>query len=289
MSIGFVSEVTLELVPRQKVRRLVQMIPIEKLNACVDQSISKGYRYGHCQMNIDENSPGYLAEGIFATYEPVEMKTPLKGMEKTTTEKGWSDLVTLVHTNKSGAYKDYVDFYQSTHGFINWADIWQNSDYVTGYHQAIDKLSASKELATEVLSEFFVPMEKLEIFLARAREYFLEHKLNIIFSTIRFIERDDETCIPWARERYACIIFNFHTVHNDKAIAQTMLAWSYLIDRVIELNGTFYLTYQHVADKKQVEACYPNFKKFLGLKLEHDPQEVFQSDWYHWYKKMFAL
>jgi FAD/FMN-containing dehydrogenase len=67
-----------------------------------------------------------------------------------------------------------------------------------------------------------------------------------------------------------------------------MLAWSYLIDRAIELNGTFYLTYQHVADKKQIVASYPHFEKFLQLKLQHDPHEVFQSDWYRWYKKVFS-
>ncbi len=285
---GLVPEVTIKLVPRQKVRRLVRMIPVRELQACVNDSIGKGYRYGHCQLNIDESSDGYLAEGIFATYEPVPLDTPIKGTELTTTTQGWSDLVALVHTNKPGAYKSYVDFYKGTDGFINWADIWQNSDYVVGYHRHIDQLSASKNLATEVLSEFFVPLAKLEVFLSDARKYFLAHGQNIIFSTIRFIEQDDVTLLPWARQRYACVIFNFHTVHSEKGIEQTMSAWSHLIDRANELNGTFYLTYQHVADKKQILASYPNFDKFLQLKLQHDPHELFQSDWYRWHKKLFA-
>jgi hypothetical protein len=285
---GFVPEVTLKLIPRQKVRRMVQMIPLQKLAQCVDQSISKGFRYGHCQMNIDETSPGYLSEGIYSTYEPVDIDTPITGSEKTMTASGWTDLVSLVHSDKTKAYKDYVAFYQSTDGFINWSDVWQNSHYANGYHQTLDRLSASKESATEVLSEFFVPMSQLEIFLDQAREYFLAHKQNIIFSTIRFIEKDDETLLPWARERYACVIFNFHTVHTTPAINLTMQAGKFLIERAIDCKGSFYLTYQHLADKKQVMTCYPNFEKYLALKLKHDPNEVFQSDWYRFHKKIFA-
>jgi hypothetical protein len=285
---GFVAQVTLKLIPRQKVRRMVQMIPLPKLAQCVDQSISKGFRYGHCQMNIDESSPGYLSEGIYSTYEPVDIDTPISGSEKTMTASGWTALVSLVHSDKPKAYKNYVAFYQSTDGFVNWSDVWQNSHYVNGYHQTLDRLSASKESATEVLSEFFVPISQLETFLGQASKYFLAHKQNIIFSTIRFIEKDDETLLPWARERYACVIFNFHTAHTEQAIEATMQSGRFLIDRAIECKGSFYLTYQHLADRKQVLACYPAFENYLALKLKHDPKEVFQSDWYRWHKKMFC-
>jgi FAD/FMN-containing dehydrogenase len=87
---GFVPEITLKLIPRQKARRLVQMIPLQKVAQCVAQSISKGFRYGHCQMNIDEGSPGYLSEGIYSTYEPVDIDTPITGSEKTMTADGWT-------------------------------------------------------------------------------------------------------------------------------------------------------------------------------------------------------
>jgi hypothetical protein len=285
---GFVPEITLKLIPRQKVRRLVQIISLKNLAQCVDQSIAKGFRHGHCQMNIDESSPGYLNEGIYATYEPVDINTPITGSEKTMTAQGWTDLVRLAHSDKTKAYTDYVAFYQATDGFINWSDIWQNSYYVNGYHRKLDRRSASKEAATEVLNEFFVPISQLETFLGQAREYFLTHMQNIIFSTIRFIEKDDETLLPWASERYGCVIFNFHTVHSAPAIELTMQAIKFLIERAVDLKGSFYLTYQHLADKKQVLSCYPTFENYLALKLKHDPNEVFQSDWYRWHRRMFA-
>ena len=37
------------------------------------------------------------------------------------------------------------------------------------------------------------------------------------------------------------------------------------------------------ASLEQVESCYPQFGEFLRLKRAHDPDEVFQSDWYRHY------
>jgi hypothetical protein len=33
-----------------------------------------------------------------------------------------------------------------------------------------------------------------------------------------------------------------------------------------------------------LDACYPQFRRFLRLKMEHDPDEVFQSNWYRHYR-----
>jgi hypothetical protein len=37
-----------------------------------------------------------------------------------------------------------------------------------------------------------------------------------------------------------------------------------------------------------VLACYPQFPEFLRRKRQHDPEELFQSDWYRHYRQMFA-
>jgi hypothetical protein len=37
-----------------------------------------------------------------------------------------------------------------------------------------------------------------------------------------------------------------------------------------------------------VEACYPQFPKFLEAKRHYDPADVFQSNWYRHYRKMFS-
>ena len=38
----------------------------------------------------------------------------------------------------------------------------------------------------------------------------------MIYGTVRLIERDDETFLAWARDRYACVIFNLHVEHTPR-------------------------------------------------------------------------
>ena len=56
------------------------------------------------------------------------------------------------------------------------------------------------------------------------------HSANVIYGTVRLIEKDDETFLPWARDRYACIIFNLHVDHTPDEIARAADAFRALID-----------------------------------------------------------
>ena len=40
--------------------------------------------------------------------------------------------------------------------------------------------------------------------------------VDVIYGTVRLIERDDESFLAWARDRWACVIFNLHTVHTRR-------------------------------------------------------------------------
>ena len=61
-----------------------------------------------------------------------------------------------------------------------------------------------------------------------------------------------------------------------------------LIDRAIEHEGSYYLTYHRWATRKQILHCYPQFVEFLRLKRHHDRKRVFDSDWHRHYHDMFA-
>jgi len=123
--------------------------------------------------------------------------------------------------------------------------------------------------------------------LDEVREDFRKNNVELIYGTIRLIEKDQESFLPWARQSYACTIFNLHTEHTPEGIAHSAEAFRRLIDMAARRNGTYYLTYHRYARREQVLACYPQFPQFLQLKRKYDPAERFQSDWYRHYKTMF--
>ena len=46
----------------------------------------------------------------------------------------------------------------------------------------------------------------------------------------RLIEKDDETFLAWARDRFACVVFNLHVEHTPEAIEQAAGTFRALID-----------------------------------------------------------
>jgi len=78
------------------------------------------------------------------------------------------------------------------------------------------------------------------------------------------------------------------TLHTPGGIEASARSFRGLIDLAVARGGSYYLTYYKFAKPEQVIACYPQFKQFLHLKRKYDPAERFQSDWYRYYRKLFA-
>ena len=93
----------------------------------------------------------------------------------------------------------------------------------------------------------------------------------MIYGTVRLIEKDDESFLPWARESYACIIFNLLTIHTPAGMEASAQAFRALIDLAIARGGSYYLTYHRFATREQVTKCHPQFANFLALKSKYDP------------------
>ncbi len=203
------------------------------------------------------------------------------------TPDDWKRLIYLAHVEKSRAFNAYATHYQRTDGQIYWSDEHQFTVYQYGYHRDIDTRLGSQTCGGEMISEIYVPRDRLLSFMEAAREGLRSHGGNVIYGTVRLIERERETFLGWARKDWACVIFNLCVHHDPKAIEAAKRSFRMLIDAGLERGGSYYLTYHRWARRDQVEAAYPQFREFLSQKLRHDPEERFQSDWYRHYRYMF--
>lgn len=285
---GVITTVKLRLAPRQKVERVVKILELKDLMPAFEKRISEGFVFGDFQYATDSNSSDFLNRGVFSCYRPVDEKNPIEEKQKELSEKDWRELYFLAHTDKKKAFDVYSHYYLSTSGQIYWSDTHQMSLYIDNYHEELDRRLGSRETGTEMITEIYVPRSSLLSFLQDVREDFRKNQVDLIYGTIRLIEKDDETFLAWARERYVCIIFNLHVVHTSEGIEQAAGHFRRLIDIAIHYGGSYYLTYHRWASREQVEKSYPRFSEFLQAKKRLDPHEVFQSDWYRHYKTMFA-
>ena len=280
---GVVTRVTIRLVPRSKLKRIVEVIAVRNLMPRIDAAIEDGFIFGDCQYSIDLHGGEEFHPGVFSCYQPVPDDTPVPAEIRQMAASDWADLYRLARTNKQKAFASYKQFYLGTSGQVYWSDAHQLSNVFEGYDAVV-----STDQGTEMITEVYVDRDSLLPFLSEVRQDFICHGVDMTYGTIRFIEPDEESFLPWATRRSVCIVCNLHVVHTPKGIKKAQADFRRIIDRVIEHGGRFYLTYHAWATKEQVETCYPRFSEFLYAKQLHDPECRFQSDWYRHYATLFS-
>jgi FAD/FMN-containing dehydrogenase len=285
---GIVTTVRLRLWRKRKVRRVVELAEIDGLASAFESRIAGGYLYGDFQYATDPSRETFLRRGVFACYEPVAPETPLTDDPAGFCPQDWARLIRDAHADKGRAFDFYASRYLETSGQVYWSDAQLSAEYLDDYHERLDRETGAAVRGSEMITEIYVPRPALAEFVAAARRELHERDADVIYGTIRLIERDDETFLAWARERFACVIFNLHVDHTPAAIDAAARAFRALIDLGVRFGGSFYLTYHRFATRAQIEACYPQFREFLRLKLAYDPEERFQSEWYRHQKALFG-
>jgi FAD/FMN-containing dehydrogenase len=277
---GVVTSLRLRLTPRVKVRRVVRIADLNDIPDAFAARIRDGYLYGDFQFATDSGRDSFLRRGVFSCYQPVDASTPLTENPTRFHPEDWARLTYYSHTHKRLAFDFYTKRYLATSGQVYYHDWQLSAAYQPDYHLELDRKMHAKVKATEMITEIYVPRSALVNFMDEARLVLREQKANLIYGTVRLIEKDDESFLRWARQSYACVIFNLHVTHDEPGLQSAARAFRTLIDLGIHYGGSFYLTYHRWATPRQVEICYPQFREFLAKKLEYDPTEVFQSDWY---------
>ena len=285
---GIVTRVQLRLRPRCKVERVVVLGETADIMDRFEQRIRDGYLYGDFQFATDDTRDSFLRRGVFSCYRPVPPATPLTAKPTRFHPDDWARLTRYSHTNKRLAFDFYTTRYLQTSGQIYWSDSQLSAAYLDNYHADLDRATGAKVKGSEMITEIYVERAELAAFMEDAREALRARRANVIYGTVRLIEKDDETFLAWARERYACIIFNLHVDHTPAEVERAADAFRALIDLGMRHGGSYYLTYHRWARRDQVERCYPQLPEFLRRKREFDPGEVFQSNWYRHYRSMFG-
>ena len=192
----------------------------------------------------------------------------------------WFVLLLFAFVDKRAAFRKFTEFYLATHGQLYWSDTHQLNLYLEDYHGALDRRLCACVRGSEMITELYVPRAALTAFMADVRADFLRHGVDFIYGTIRLIEAEHDTALPWARESWACVIFILHIDHRPEDVASAADHFRRLIARALRHGGSYFLTYHRFASREQVEAAHPRIQDFLAAKRRFDPRGTFQSDWY---------
>lgn len=282
---GIVCDVTLRLVPRTKVQRHVEVILLRDLLTKIEQRRAAGYLYGDCQYSIDLRGSAEEYPGVFSCYRPVADDVEISAAPLKLNTEDWIRLYGYTRTDKRRAFEEYARYYASTNGQVYWSDRHQ----LAGTFFDAYRLAVQDKNATEVLTEVYIPYDALFDFLRAARDRLIGMGADLTYGTIRFIEKDQETFLAWAKDRCVCIVCNLNVTHSTAGIERAAAQFRELIDLALDHGGRYFLTYHRWATTRQVTRAYPQFTDFLKLKLKYDPALILQSDWFNAYKHILTV
>jgi FAD/FMN-containing dehydrogenase len=133
---------------------------------------------------------------------------------------------------------------------------------------------------TQVLQEFFVPVDEFVSYIDELKEYLEYEDLNVLNITIRYVEKDDETVLNYAKEDMFAMVVLIQHGRDQESIQYAKEVIGQWTDITLDHSGTYYLPYYPYQSKRQMREAYPRTAEFFKKKREIDPNQVFMNTYY---------
>jgi decaprenylphospho-beta-D-ribofuranose 2-oxidase len=137
---------------------------------------------------------------------------------------------------------------------------------------------------TDIIQEYYVPVENFVSFMDKFREILVAGKMNVLSSTVRYVTPNATPVLGYAPDKAVFAIIQMSNVGlSGDAQAHAEAVTQQLVDAAIQSGGTYYLTYQLYPTAAQLHRAYPRAAFAFERKRFYDPNETFSSQFYQKY------
>ncbi|MCA1053615.1 FAD-binding oxidoreductase [Rossellomorea aquimaris] len=136
---------------------------------------------------------------------------------------------------------------------------------------------------TDILQEYFVPIDEYEVYIDDMKNYLQERDLNLINITVRYVEQNEEPAMSYSKGDMFALVLLINQGLSEKEISETGETVRGMIDITLKHGGSYYLPYYQYPTKEQMRAAYPNSDDFFDMKRKLDPKERFINQFYEEY------
>ncbi|WP_439020823.1 FAD-binding oxidoreductase [Bacillus thuringiensis] len=138
---------------------------------------------------------------------------------------------------------------------------------------------------TEVLQEYFVPIESFTEYIDDLRTILSEEELNLLNITIRYVEKNENAVLSYAKDDMFALVLLINQGRSENEVKKTEDIIRKMIDVTLKYHGSYYLPYYSYPTKDQLKKAYPRIEEFLQKKKDIDPEERFVNLFYREYTK----
>ncbi|BBH22080.1 putative FAD-linked oxidoreductase YitY [Paenibacillus baekrokdamisoli] len=231
---------------------------------------------------ISVATEGYLSD-MYAINYRVDKSIPLSAHNKLKTREDWVvPLKLLFNLNRNfdwgknalwSLQKSY--FVKQRNTIISRNNAMRSDSEFMEYHEAGKN---------DLLQEYFIPVGEFASFVEDLKMLLPQEHLNLLNITVRYVNRDQEAALSYAREDMFALVCLFNVPLSNSGQAATKQGIQRIIDQVIRHHGTYYLPYAAYPTMEQFREVYPENKAFFTKKDEYDPGHLFMNYFYEQYK-----
>lgn len=271
-AVGVITEVELDLVPNERMERVVQAVRLEDYPAFFRARVQADPA---SLMHNADLMPPRFDEPVSVTWRRTDkaLTEPARLVaegQRYGLEQNMIWLMTEV-PGAEGLRKSVV------HPLLNKAPavVWRNHEASLDVAELEPR---TRRMSTYVLQEYFVPPRHFVAFARGMAQVLRELDVEALNVSIRHSPPDVDSLLPWAREE----VFSFVLYHKQRTHARAQKAvgvWTrVLIDLVLRCEGRHYLPYQLHATRQQFDQAYPEARALRELKQRVDPKGVFSNE-----------
>jgi FAD/FMN-containing dehydrogenase len=271
---GIILELEVDMVPNVLLKPTFEAMPADvfarKFTEAIDGDTGVKMAYG--RLNVDRAR--FFREALMITYRA--LPTPEDGLPKAVTSGSLSAISRDLYRAQVGSelVKRVRWFAETVAAPAVSSGIATRNSLM---NEPVSNLAGDDRNRTDILHEYFVPVDRFPEFLEACREIIPEKMTEFLNVTLRYVGPDETSVMAYAPQRRIAAVMSFSQAVTPEGEAEMLQLTEAMIDRMIAIGGCFYLPYRLHARRDQVERAYRNTARFVERKLHYDPGLLFRN------------
>ena len=270
---GAIIDLDVDMVPNARLAPRFETVPAKEFGTRFAETLKNNpeiqMAYGRLDVTIDT----FFDEALIITYEPVADQNDLPPVSGSGFLSRASRDIFRAQLDSDRA-KRFRWFVETTVGpAVGGGDVTRNSLI----NEPVETLDDRDPLRTDILHEYFVSPDRFGEFVEACQDVIPSSFQQLLNITLRYVDTDNESVLAYATEPRIAAVMLFSQEMSVRGEADMQRMTEALIERTLDIGGTYYLPYRPHATDRQFRRGYPRAQEFAQRKREADPNLVFRN------------
>jgi len=269
---GAITELEVDMVPNARLAPQFDQVSGSDLGRLFAQKLASEpaiqMAYGRLDVSLDR----FFEQGLLITYRPA-------GDQKDLPPASGSGLVSHAAARM---FRAQVESDRAKH-FRWWVEsafgprLARNATRNSLINEPVVTLDDRDPFRTDILHEYFVSPARFAEFVRICQSVIPASYQQLLNITLRYVNTDADSVLAYAPEPRIAAVLLFSQEKTQRAEADMARMTHALIDRVLDIGGTYYLPYRPHASLAQLSRGYPRAAAFAAMKRSVDPGLLFRN------------